>query len=122
MRLEKDQRKDISSLENLYVDTPSGDKIPLRELAEISYAKGAAQHLETTPSANVVGVNVRSRDLQSVERCASLINENLNLPAGYTIEYGGQFENLQSAKRRLLFAVPIALLLIFVMLYLLLNR
>src|SRR5690625_32574 len=119
MRLEEDQRKDISSLENLYVDTPSGDKIPLRELAEIKYTKGSAQiSRDDTKRRIVVGVNVRSRDLQSVVNdVQSLIEDNLVLPVGYTIEYGGQFENLQSAKRRLLFAVPIALLLIFVMLY-----
>lgn len=119
MRLEEEHRKDLSSLENLYVDTPSGDKIPLRELAEISYAKGAAQiSRDDTKRRIVVGVNVRSRDLQSVVNdVQNLIEENIVLPVGYTIEYGGQFENLQSAKRRLLFAVPIALLLIFVMLY-----
>lgn len=119
MRLEKDQRKDIASLENLYVDTPSGDKIPLRELAEISYAKGAAQiSRDDTKRRIVVGVNVRSRDLQSVVNdVQNLIENNIVLPTGYTIEYGGQFENLQSAKKRLFVAVPIALLLIFVMLY-----
>src|SRR5690554_5291109 len=119
MRLEEEHRKDLSSLENLYVDTPSGDKIPLRELAEIKYAKGAAQiSRDDTKRRIVVGVNVRSRDLQSVvDDVQKLIGENINLPVGYTIEYGGQFENLQSAKKRLLVAVPVALLLIFVMLY-----
>lgn len=119
MRLEKEHRKDIASLENLYVDTPSGEKIPLRELAEISYAKGAAQiSRDDTKRRIVVGVNVRSRDLQSVVNdVQNLIENNIVLPTGYTIEYGGQFENLQSAKKRLFVAVPIALLLIFVMLY-----
>lgn len=66
----------------------------------------------------VVGINVRNRDLQSVvDDVQNIINEKLQLPAGYTITYGGQFENLQSAKNRLLIAVPIALLLIFVLLY-----
>lgn len=61
---------------------------------------------------------MRNRDLQSVvDDVQNIINEKLQLPAGYTITYGGQFENLQSAKNRLLIAVPIALLLIFVLLY-----
>src|SRR5699024_3767707 len=119
MRLEEDHRKDISNLENLYVDTPSGEKIPLRELAQISYAKGAAQiSRDDTKRRIVVGVNVRNKDLQSVVNdVQKLISENMQLPVGYTIEYGGQFENLQSAKQRLFVAVPVALLLIFVMLY-----
>ena len=119
MRLEENLRSDISNLENLYVDTPSGDKIPLRELAEIQYSKGAAQiSRDDTKRRIVVGVNVRNRDLQSVvDDVQKLIDENIKLPVGYTIDYGGQFENLQSAKQRLFIAVPIALLLIFVMLY-----
>src|SRR5690606_20136770 len=123
MRLEEDQRRDISSLEHLYVDTPSGDKIPLRELAEITYSKGAAQiSRDDTKRRIVVGVNVRNRDLQSVvDDVQKLINENINLPVGYTIDYGGQFENLQSAKQRLFVAVPVALVLIFVMLYFAFN-
>src|SRR5690625_4628571 len=61
MRLEEDQRKDISSLEHLYVDTPAGDKLPLRELAEIKYTKGSAQiSRDDTKRRIVVGVNVRS--------------------------------------------------------------
>lgn len=119
MRLEEEHRKDISNLENLYVDTPTGDKVPLRELAHIGYAKGAAQiSRDDTKRRTVVGVNVRNRDLQSVVNDVQrLIGENIYLPPGYTIEYGGQFENLQSAKERLLVAVPVALLLIFILLY-----
>lgn len=119
MRLEESQRNDISHLQNLYVDAPSGEKIPLRELAEITYSKGAAQiSRDDTKRRIVVGINVRNRDLQSVvDDVQSLINENIKLPVGYTIAYGGQFQNLQSAKQRLFVAVPVALLLIFMMLY-----
>ena len=119
MRLEENLRGDISHLENLYVDTPTGDKIPLKELADIQYSKGAAQiSRDDTKRRIVVGINVRNRDLQSVvDDVQNLIDENINLPVGYTIAYGGQFENLQSAKQRLFVAVPIALLLIFMMLY-----
>lgn len=119
LRLDKNSRSDISGLENLYVDTPSGNKIPLRELAEIKYTKGAAQiSRDDTKRRIVVGINVRNRDLQSVvDDIQELIHNNIKLPIGYSIDYGGQFENLQSAKNRLAIAVPVALLLIFILLY-----
>ncbi len=123
VRLDENNRRDLSNLQNLYVDIPTGGKIPLSELAEIKYSKGAAQiSRDDTKRRIVVGVNVRSRDLQSVvDDIQKIIDDNLKLPAGYTIDYGGQFENLQSAKNRLLIAVPIALLLIFIMLYFAFN-
>ncbi|WP_209400738.1 CusA/CzcA family heavy metal efflux RND transporter [Pseudozobellia sp. WGM2] len=119
VRLNSEKRKDIDNLKNLYVDIPNGGKIPLSELAEVSYQKGAAKIArDNTQRRIVVGINVRDRDLQSVvDDVQQLINGNITLPKGYYITYGGQFENLQSAKSRLLIAVPIALLLIFVLLY-----
>ncbi|WP_323789573.1 CusA/CzcA family heavy metal efflux RND transporter [Psychroserpens sp.] len=123
LRLQENSRKTIESLQNLYVDTPSGNKIPLSELADISYSSGPAQiSRDDTKRRIVVGINVRNRDLQSVVNDVQIIiNEKLILPVGYTITYGGQFENLQSAKDRLLVAVPVALLLIFVLLYFAFN-
>ncbi len=119
VRLDKDNRNDINNLRNLYVDLPNGGKIPLSELALIDYKTGAAKiSRDDTRRRIVVGVNVRGRDLQSVvEDVQQLVNENIKLPVGYTISYGGQFENLESAKSRLLVAVPIAMLLIFMLLY-----
>eukprot|EP01093_Parvamoeba_rugata_P005009 TRINITY_DN170_c0_g1_i5.p1 TRINITY_DN170_c0_g1~~TRINITY_DN170_c0_g1_i5.p1 ORF type:complete len:880 (-),score=205.42 TRINITY_DN170_c0_g1_i5:1494-4133(-) len=100
VRLDKAKRQDIDDLKNLYVDLPMGGKVPLTELAEISYKKGAAKiSRDDTKRRTVVGVNVRNRDLQSVvDDVQQLINEKVKLPAGYTITYGGQFENLQSAR------------------------
>lgn len=119
VRLDSENRKDISNLKNLYVDIPNGGKIPMSELAEISYQKGAAKiSRDNTQRRIVVGINVRNRDLQSVvDDVQLLIDQNITLPPGYIITYGGQFENLQNAKARLMIAVPIALLLIFIMLY-----
>lgn len=119
VRLDAENRTDIANLRNLFVDVPSGGKIPLSELATVSNQKGAAKiSRDDTRRRIVVGINVRNRDLQSVvEDVKALIDANINLPVGYTITYGGQFENLQSARSRLLVAVPIALLLIFIMLY-----
>lgn len=119
IRLDSEKRRDIDNLKNLYVDLPAGGKIPLSELAEISYQKGAAKiSRDDTRRRIVVGINVRNRDLQSVvDDVRKLIDENVTLPVGYSITYGGQFENLQSAKSRLMIAVPIALILIFILLY-----
>lgn len=119
VRLDKQKREDMNHLKNLYIDVPNGGKIPLSEVADISYQKGAAKiSRDDTRRRIVVGINVRNRDLQSVvDDVQQLINENVKLPVGYTITYGGQFENLESAKARLLVAVPIALILIFILLY-----
>lgn len=119
VRLDKQKRLDIDNIKNLYIDIPSGGKIPLSELADITYQKGAAKiSRDDTRRRIVVGINVRNRDLQSVvDDVQNLIEENVKLPVGYSITYGGQFENLQSAKSRLMVAVPIALVLIFVLLY-----
>jgi cobalt-zinc-cadmium resistance protein CzcA len=119
LRLDSDSRKDIGNIKNLYVDLPSGGKIPLSELAQISYTKGAAKiSRDDTKRRIVVGINVRNRDLQSVVTdVQNRIESNIKLPVGYSITYGGQFENLQSAKDRLKIAVPIALVLIFFLLF-----
>ncbi len=119
IRLDKNNKTGISSIENLYIDTPSGEKVPLHELATIGYTKGPAKiSREDTKRRIVVGVNVRNTDLQSVvDAIQKLIEDNINLPVGYSITYGGQFENLQRAKSRLKIAVPIALILIFLLLY-----
>tara|TARA_B100001765_G_scaffold100400_1_gene61763 strand:- start:15574 stop:18072 length:2499 start_codon:yes stop_codon:yes gene_type:complete len=119
VRLAENQRQNIDNLQNLYVDTPMAGKVRLSELADISYTKGAAKiSRDETKRRIVVGVNVRNRDLQSVvDEIRQRVNANIKLPTGYTIDYGGQFENLQSATSRLQIAVPVALLLIFIMLY-----
>ncbi|WP_456438955.1 CusA/CzcA family heavy metal efflux RND transporter [Psychroserpens sp.] len=123
IRFDQNNRKDLESLQNLYVDTPSGNKIPLSELADITYTTGPAQiSRDDTKRRIVVGINVRNRDMQSVVNdVQQIIESKLKLPVGYNITYGGQFENLQSAKDRLLVAVPVALVLIFILLYFAFN-
>jgi cobalt-zinc-cadmium resistance protein CzcA len=119
VRLDKDYRKNLQNLQNLYVDLPDGNKIPLKELADIKYDKGPAKiSRDNTQRRVVVGINVRGRDLESVVKDVQLIiDSKLKLPAGYSISYGGQFENLRSASKRLKLAVPIAMLLIFIFLH-----
>src|SRR5690606_28161451 len=81
VRLDENNRRDLSNLQNLYVDTPSGEKVPLRELAEIKYTKGAAKtSRDDTERRIVVGTSVRSRDLQSVvDDVQELIVGNIKL-------------------------------------------
>ena len=119
VRFDEPYRKDIEHLENASILLPSGGSIPLGELATISYTKGPAKiSRDNTQRRVVIGVNVRNRDLQSVvDDIQAIVKEKVEVPEGYRVAYGGQFENLQQARSRLLIAVPIALLLIFVLLY-----
>lgn len=119
VRFAADFRQDIQNLRNAYVPVHGGGQVPLSELAEITYTKGPAKiSRDDTKRRIVVGVNVRNRDLESVVNdVQALIESNIDLPAGYYITYGGQFENLRAAKKRLIVAVPVALVLIFIMLH-----
>lgn len=119
IRSDKSNRTDIQDIQNLYVATPNGNQIPMQELAEIEYTTGPAKiSRDNTNRRIVVGINVRNRDLQSVvDDIQKIVNTKIKLPTGYRVTYGGQFENLQSAKDRLMIAVPIALALIFILLY-----
>lgn len=119
IRLEENLRNDIEDLKNLYVSLPDGGQIPLRELAKVEYTEGPAKiSRDDTKRRAVIGVNVRNRDMESVVKdISTIINEKVNLPPGYTVTYGGQFENMQNALTRLKIAVPVALCLIFVLLY-----
>ncbi len=118
-RLKKQNRTDINDIRQLYVPLSNGKQIPLEELADIQYAEGPAKiSRENTHRRVVVSVNVRNRDLQSVVKdIQAKINNNVTLESGNYISYGGQFENLQNASRRLMIAVPVALLLIFIFLH-----
>lgn len=119
LRLQEADRTDIDNVRQLPIPLPNGSQVPLSELADINYAEGPAKiSRENTHRRVVVSVNVRNRDLQSVvEDIQTVVDENVNLNPGYYISYGGQFENLQNATKRLVFAVPIALALIFIFLH-----
>ncbi|SFG60779.1 cobalt-zinc-cadmium resistance protein CzcA [Algoriphagus hitonicola] len=119
VRFDKPFREDLQSLENTSVKLPDGGSVPFSELAKISYTQGPAKiSRDDTRRRIVVSVNVRNRDLQSVvDDIQEIIGQKINLPEGYRVDYGGQFENLRQARNRLLLAVPVALILIFVLLY-----
>jgi cobalt-zinc-cadmium resistance protein CzcA len=119
VRLQGENRKEIEDIRQLQVPLNNGEQIPLRELASININEGPAKiSRDNTHRRMVVSVNVRDRDLQSVVRdIQKRINQHIQLDPGYTIAYGGQFENLQNATRRLMIAVPISLALIFIFLH-----
>ncbi len=119
LRLNQAQRDNLNDLSNLWIDSPVAGKVPLSELATIKYTTGPAKiSRDNTQRRIVVGINVRNRDMQSVvDDVRKIVDQKVKLPEGYHIVYGGQFENLNSAKKRLAIALPIALLLIFIMLH-----
>ncbi len=119
VRFDGSDRKNIKDIEDLRISLPNGRQIPITEVANVAYTQGPAKiSRDDTKRRIVVGVNVRNRDLQSVvEDIKIRIDQHIKLPPGYYIDYGGQYENLQSAGKRLKLAVPIALLLIFIFLH-----
>ena len=123
IRYDAAHHQDIQHIETASVQLPNGHSLPLSEFATIRYTKGPAKiSRDNTKRRIVVGVNVRNRDLESVVNdVRDKINREVKLPTGYTIEYGGQFENLRTARARLTIAVPIALVLIFILLYFAFN-
>lgn len=119
VRLQGEKRSDIRDVENLLIPTPQGTQIPLYQLATIVSKDGPNQiQREGSKRRIVVGFNVRGRDVQSiVTELQAKVDNEIKLPKGYKVSYGGAFENLNAAKKRLSVAVPISLLLIFLMLY-----
>jgi heavy metal efflux system protein len=119
VRLDKDYRQSLDDVKNLSVALPNGGQIPFQQIADIEIKSGPAQvSRENTKRRITIGFNVRNRDIQSViAEVTQQIDGEIQLPTGYYVTYGGQFQNLEAAKARLSIAVPVALLLIFVLLY-----
>jgi cobalt-zinc-cadmium resistance protein CzcA len=119
VRLSQQNRQGIDDVKNVYVTAPNGNQVPLDQLADVEFNIGPNQiQREDTKRRIIVGLNVRGRDIQSVvTEIEQKINQQIKLPAGYYITYGGQFENLKEATKRLSIAVPVALLLILLLLY-----
>lgn len=119
VRLNGEQRRNIEDAQNLLIPTPKGTQIPLYQVANVSLKDGPMQiQREDTKRRIIVGFNVGGRDVQTiVTELQKKIETQIKFPAGYYITYGGAFENLNAAKQRLSIAVPVALLLIFLLLY-----
>lgn len=119
VRLDSLHRSSIEDVNNLFVPMANGNQIPLSQIAKIDYKLGPAQiSREDGKRRIVIGFNVQDRDVASVvKEIQAKLDTEVKLPSGYYFTYGGQFENLQKATDRLLVAVPISLLLIFILLY-----
>ena len=120
IKLPEAQRNDETAIAALTVSAPNGERIPLSSLAKIAVQLSPAQiSRESGGRRVVVQANVRGRDLGGfVEDGQKQLAQSIKLPIGYRLEWGGQFENLQSARERLLVVVPLALALIFLLLFL----
>ena len=123
VRLSGEKRKDVTDVQNLLIATPKGTQMPLYQIAKVDIIEGPNQiQRENAQRRIIVGFNVRGRDIQSmVKELQQKITQQMKLPPGYYITYGGAFENLVAAKKRLSIAVPVSLLLIFLMLYFAFN-
>ena len=123
VRLDEEIRKTVEDIRNLLVTTASGQQIPLFHVASVVEEEGVNQiQREDARRRIVLGFNVSGRDVQSiVEELQAKVASQLSLPAGYQIVYGGSFENMNAAKERLAVVVPVALLLIFLLLYFAFN-
>ena len=123
VRLDSTSRRSIDDVNNLLIPTPSGNQIPLSQVAKIDFKLGPAQiSREAGKRRIVIGFNIQDRDVQSVvKEIQDKLSTKVNLPSGYYFTYGGTFENLQKATNRLLIAVPVSLLLIFMLLYFTFN-
>jgi cobalt-zinc-cadmium resistance protein CzcA len=119
VRLDNDQRNDISDVQNLLIPTENGTQIPLSQVADVQIKEGPNQiQREDTKRRIIIGFNVRNRDVQSiVNELQEKVEAQINFPATYYVTYGGSFENLIAAKKRLSIVVPVSLLLILLLLY-----
>ncbi|MFT4754873.1 MAG: cobalt-zinc-cadmium resistance protein CzcA [Salibacteraceae bacterium] len=119
VRLEDAQRSSIDDVRKLFVPLANGHQIPIKEVADISYVSGPMQiSRDNTNRRTYVGVNVRGRDVQSVvTEIQEKLDAQFELPTGYYIRYGGAFENLERATSQLKIVVPIALGLIFILIF-----
>jgi len=119
VRLNEDHRTEIEDVENLFITLNNGEQIPLNNVANIDLMDAPMQiSRENTNRRIVIGVNVGDTDVETlVKEIQKQLDGNVKLPVGYYFTYGGQFENLKAANARLSVALPLALALIFVLLF-----
>jgi heavy metal efflux system protein len=119
VRLNQDYRNQVEKLGNILIAAPVGGRVPLGQLATFKLSSGdAVVSRENALRRVVVTCNVADRDIGSfVKDAQESVNRQVKMPAGYFITWGGQFENAQQATRRLMIAIPIALVLVFVLIY-----
>ena len=119
VRLREEQRDTVSAMEDLLIRTPAGAVIPLTRVADVERFIGPKMISRSKASRRLfVQLNVRGRDMGGVvTEIRRKVAEQVDMPTGYFVEYGGQFENQQRAMKRLYLVVPVTLALIFLLLY-----
>jgi cobalt-zinc-cadmium resistance protein CzcA len=119
VRLSEDYRNQVEKLGNVLIAAPVGGNVPLAQVARFKLSSGdAVISRENALRRVVVMCNVADRDIGSfVHDAQASVNAQVKMPAGYFITWGGQFENAQQASRRLAVAIPVALVLVFVLIY-----
>ncbi len=119
VRLAGENRQELEDVQNLLIPTPQGTQIPLYQIADVSIQESVNQiQRDGAKRRIIVGFNVGNRDVQSiVTDLQTQIEKQVKFPSGYYVTYGGAFENLVAAKKRLSIAVPLSLLLIFLFLF-----
>ena len=119
VRMKSGNRSSIEDVKDLFVDLDNGSQVPLSSFANIELINAPMQvSRENTNRRIVIGVNVGDTDVESlVENIQEALDAQVELPVGYYFTYGGQFENLKAANARLAIALPMALVLIFILLY-----
>lgn len=124
VRYDRPYREDITDLENVLVPTPAGAHITLADVAEVKFTEGAPMIKSEDARLNGwVFVDIQGRDIGGyIADARKLLNEKLELPAGYSLAFSGQFEQMQEANKRLSVAIPAALLIILTLLYLHFGR
>lgn len=119
VRLDKENRQSIEDIKNLFVTAPNGNQVPVSQLADVELRTCPNQIQRDDAKRRItIGFNVRGRDVESVvKEMQSKVDKEMKFGVGYFPTYGGTFKNLVEARQRLSIAVPVALLLIFMLLY-----
>ena len=119
VRLKESERNDINAIKNLLLDAPNGSQVPLNQVAKIGVREGVLNiSREGGRSTAAIGVFIKNRDMGSlVQEMKSEVQKKVKLPPGYSITWGGEFENQERAMSRLLMIIPISILLIFILLF-----
>jgi Cu(I)/Ag(I) efflux system membrane protein CusA/SilA len=120
VRYPRELRQDVDALKRILVTTPQGQHIPLAQLSSIAKTTGPPSIRDENGSlASIVFVDVAGTDLGSyVENAKALVQEHVTLPAGYSLQWAGQYQYLERAQQQLLIVIPLTLFLIFILLYL----
>ena len=119
VRLAGEQKQNLEDIQNLLIPTAQGTQVPLQQVADINIVESVNQiHRDDAKRRITLGFNIGDRDVQSVVKdLQARVEQQVKLPSGYYVSYGGAFENLLAAKKRLSLALPLALFIIFMLLY-----